>query len=68
MTSSWATGFNGELTITNDGASTVNGWTLEFDFPGTITNAWNGTITSHTGQHYVVANAAYNAASPWARM
>ena len=61
VTSSWATGFNGEITITNDGASAVNGWTLEFDFPGTVTNAWNGTVTSHTGQHYAVTNAAYNA-------
>ena len=62
VTNSWGTGFNGEITVTNSGAGAVSGWTLEFDFPGTITNLWNGTITSHTGQHYVVANAGYNAA------
>ncbi|WP_395736701.1 glycoside hydrolase family 6 protein [Prosthecobacter sp.] len=62
VTSSWATGYNGEITVTNNGDTSVNGWTLEFDFAGTITNLWNGTITSHTGTHYIVQNAGYNAA------
>ena len=62
ITSSWATGLNGQITVTNNGSAAVNGWTFEFDFPGTITNSWNGTITSHVGTHYVVQNAAYNAA------
>ncbi len=61
ITSTWATGYNGEITVTNDGDTAVNGWTLEFDFTGTITNLWNGTITSHVGTHYVIQNVSYNA-------
>jgi cellulase/cellobiase CelA1/aryl-phospho-beta-D-glucosidase BglC (GH1 family) len=61
ITSTWATGYNGEITVTNDGDTAVNGWTLEFDFTGTITNIWNGTITSHVGNHYVISNVSYNA-------
>lgn len=62
ITDTWSTGYNGEITVTNDGDSAVNGWTLEFDFTGTITNVWNGTITSHVGTHYVIQNVSYNAA------
>ena len=61
VTSAWATGLNGELVITNNGPGAVSGWTLEFDFPGTITNSWNGTVTSHVGAHYIVHDAGYNA-------
>ncbi len=64
ITSTWATGYNGEITVTNDGDTAVNGWTLEFDFTGTITNIWNGTITSHVGTHYVIQNVSYNANIP----
>ncbi len=62
ITSTWATGYNGEITVTNNGDTAVSGWTLEFDFTGTITNIWNGSITSHVGTHYVIQNATYNAA------
>lgn len=52
---SWGTGFNGGITIINDATVPVTwGWTLEFDFTGTITNVWNSTISSHVGSHYVV--------------
>ncbi|MFN0080499.1 MAG: cellulase family glycosylhydrolase [Prosthecobacter sp.] len=62
VTDSWPTGYNGGITITNDGAASVTGgWSLEFDFTGTITNIWNATVTSHVGTHYVVQNVGYNA-------
>jgi aryl-phospho-beta-D-glucosidase BglC (GH1 family) len=65
VTESWGTGFNGGITITNDTAVPVTGgWTLEFDFTGTITNIWNSTISSHVGTHYVVQNVSYNATIP----
>jgi hypothetical protein len=61
VTSTWATGYNAEVTVTNNGDTAVNGWTLEFDSIGTITNIWNGSITSHTGTHYAIQNVTYNA-------
>lgn len=64
ITSTWATGYNGEITVTNNGDTAVNGWTLEFDFTGTITNLWNATLVSQIGTHYIVQNAGFNAAIP----
>ena len=58
--SQWYGGGNGTFTITNNTAQPVNGWTLEFDWGATIGDLWNGTITSHVGNHFVVTNASWN--------
>ncbi len=57
----WGSGFTGSITIANQGTSPINGWTLQFDFPVTISQVWNGLILSQTGNHYVIGNASYNA-------
>ncbi len=62
----WGTGFTGNITITNTGATAVNGWTLAFDFTGKIDptpniSIWDATMVSHAGNHYVVRNADWNA-------
>jgi aryl-phospho-beta-D-glucosidase BglC (GH1 family) len=59
--SDWGSGFTGNITITNQGATAINGWTLQFDFAGAISQVWNGVIVSQTGNHYVIGNASYNA-------
>lgn len=61
ITDSWSTGYNGLITVTNDGPAITNGWTLEFDFTGTITNTWNGSVLSKVGNRYTIQNASYNA-------
>ena len=60
-TDDWGSGFNGNIAIANRGSSAINGWTLQFDFSGTISNIWNATIINQTGNHYVIGNAGYNA-------
>lgn len=64
ITDQWATGYNGKITISNRANTAIQGWTLEFDFAGTITNLWNGTVTSQVGTHYVVTSASYNGTIP----
>ena len=61
-TAEWQGGFTANVTITNSGTTTINGWTLGFTFPGDqkITNAWNAT-TTQPGEAVTAANAAYNA-------
>ena len=59
-TNDWGSGFSGSLTLTNTGAGQVMGWTLAFDWVGTITAIWNANIVSHVGNHYVITNANYN--------
>jgi aryl-phospho-beta-D-glucosidase BglC (GH1 family) len=56
----WGSGFTGNIAITNTGAA-INGWTLQFDFAPAITQIWNGQIVSHTGSHYTIKDAGYNA-------
>jgi endoglucanase len=59
--SEWATGFVAQLTLTNTGTSTINGWTLAFSFPGDqkITSGWNSTATQ-SGTAVTVKDAGYN--------
>lgn len=59
--SDWGSGFTGEMTIKNNGTTSLNGWTLAFDFPAEITSIWNAQIVSHVGNHYVLKDMGYNA-------
>lgn len=58
----WPGGFGANITITNTGTATINGWTLQFTFPGSqqATQGWNGVFTQ-TGANVTVTNANYNA-------
>ena len=61
VTQDWGSGFGGQVAITNTQATPVNNWSLAFDFDRSITSIWDGKITSHVGNHYVVTNAGWNA-------
>lgn len=58
-------GFTANITLANTGTTAINGWTLQFVFPGDqkITNTWNGT-TTQTGQNVSITNMSYNATIP----
>ena len=61
----WNVGFQGEVTVTNNGPA-INGWTVTFTFPvatQTIYELWNGDFTQ-TGQNVTVRNKDYNANIP----
>ncbi|MEO3860765.1 cellulose binding domain-containing protein [Acrocarpospora sp. B8E8] len=49
---SWNNGFTANISITNTGTSTINGWTLVFTLPSgqSITSGWNATYTPSSGQ------------------
>jgi endo-1,4-beta-xylanase len=59
---SWPGGFTANVTVTNNGTATINGWTLTFTFPGDqkITNAWNATA-AQSGESVSLTNVSYNA-------
>lgn len=61
VTSDWGSAFNGEIAIKNLSPSAVEDWTLAFDYEGQLERFWTADIISHTGNHYVIHNAGYNA-------
>jgi xyloglucan-specific exo-beta-1,4-glucanase len=60
--SNWGSGASVSVTIKNDGAAAINGWTLTWTFPGDqkITALWNGDYTQN-GTAVAVKDAGYNA-------
>ncbi|GAA4608501.1 endo-1,4-beta-xylanase [Actinoplanes octamycinicus] len=61
LTNSWGGGFQGEVTVANNGSSTLHGWTVRLTLAGgqTIANVWNGVATGTSGT-VSVRNADYN--------
>jgi hypothetical protein len=61
ISNQWPGGFTANISITNTGPTTINGWTLAFTFPGNqkVTNLWNGII-SQSGERVTVTNASWN--------
>ncbi len=61
VVSAWNTGLTANITITNTGSATVNGWSLVFTLPSgqTITNGWNATYSPASGQ-VTARNVSYN--------
>ncbi|RMG87837.1 MAG: PKD domain-containing protein, partial [Bacteroidetes bacterium] len=64
VTSDWGTGYCAEITLTNNGTSAINGWTLDFDLIASITSLWNGTWSSNGSNNYTVNDAGWNANIP----
>ncbi|GAA2871356.1 xyloglucanase [Actinoplanes cyaneus] len=63
VTGSWSGGFQGEVTVTNNGGTATTGWTVKWAWTGgqTVTQTWGGT-TTQSGTAVTVANASYNGA------
>jgi endo-1,4-beta-xylanase len=63
--SAWNTGLTDNITITNTGATAINGWSLRFSLASgqTITSGWNATYSPTSGQ-VAATNVSYNAAIP----
>ena len=62
VTSDWSTGFTANITITNTGTATLNGWTLTFSFPSTgqrVGQGWSATY-NQTGTAVTATNVSYN--------
>lgn len=57
----WNTGLTSAITITNTGATPINGWSLVFTLPGgqAITSGWSATYSPASGQ-VTAKNVSYN--------
>ena len=53
-------GYQAEVTVKNTGTGALTGWAVDWDLAGsTITNLWNGTLTT-SGGRATVRNASFN--------
>lgn len=59
--SAWNNGLTDNITVTNTGSSTLNGWTLTFTLRSgqTITSGWNATFSPTSGA-VTARNVGYN--------
>lgn len=64
LISDWGSGYNAQITITNNTDSPIEAWDLEFDFDSEITNIWNAVIKNHKGNKYSIVNSGYNSIIP----
>ncbi|MFD3334375.1 glycosyl hydrolase family 18 protein [Streptomyces sp. NPDC058700] len=60
-TQDWGTGFGANWTVKNTGTTTINSWTVEWDYPAgtSVTSAWDATVTS-SGTHWTAKNVGWN--------
>ncbi|MFD2765086.1 extracellular catalytic domain type 1 short-chain-length polyhydroxyalkanoate depolymerase [Micromonospora eburnea] len=65
VVNAWNTGLTADVTVTNTGTATINGWSLAFTLPAgqTITSGWNATYAPSSGA-VTARNVSYNAAIP----
>ena len=61
MSNDWGSGFTASLTITNNGAAAITGWTVTYSYAGnqTLSSGWNGAWTQ-SGKAVTVTNESYN--------
>lgn len=56
----WGSGFQGQISITNNGDSSLVNWNLEFDLPSEINNIWDAEIADSSDGRYTIENARWN--------
>ncbi|MFJ8646850.1 glycoside hydrolase family 9 protein [Streptomyces sp. NPDC093546] len=62
VTNSWSGGFQAEVTVKNGSTTPLSGWSVAWDLAGTtVTNIWNGALSTAAGRA-TVRNVAYNGA------
>ena len=60
----WGAGFTGEISIQNQSATAINGWTFEFELPRNITQLWNAKLLRREGNRYTVIHDNWNQSIP----
>ncbi|MGE9289950.1 MAG: cellulose binding domain-containing protein, partial [Puniceicoccales bacterium] len=60
VTSSWYNGYTAYVRLTNDGATAIDGWTIQFDLGDSIVDFWGATGGAQSGNTYVFSNESWN--------
>ncbi|MCG5468213.1 cellulase family glycosylhydrolase [Micromonospora sp. LAH09] len=61
VTNSWGSGYQGQVTVTNDTSAPITSWRVEFDLPSssTVSQSWNAQ-QSTSGSRYTFTNVSWN--------
>ncbi|MBO3739027.1 cellulase family glycosylhydrolase [Actinoplanes flavus] len=61
VSNSWSTGYQGEITVSNQSSSAISTWKVDLTLPAgtSVTQAWSSTLTS-SGNTYTFTPAAWN--------
>lgn len=60
LTGHWNGGYNANVKIENTSGSTIENWSLGFNFIGNISNIWNAVIDSKYDVCYNIKNVGWN--------
>lgn len=61
ITNQWGNEFEARITLENSDLTSVNDWTVSFDYQADISEVWGATLISRDGDRYAVANEGWNA-------
>lgn len=56
----WENGYNGTISITNTGETTIENWCIAFEQSNPIQNIWNAQIKSEENNSYIIRNQEWN--------
>ncbi|MEK8105035.1 cellulase family glycosylhydrolase [Micromonospora sp. M12] len=61
VTNNWGSGYQGQVTVTNDTSTPITSWRVEFDLPSStsVSQSWNAQQTT-SGSHYTFTNVSWN--------
>ncbi|HJO94393.1 MAG TPA: glycoside hydrolase family 9 protein [Victivallales bacterium] len=60
VVNAWNDGYQASVVISNNTNVSIEGWTVEFDYPYSINDIWNAEISEHSNNHYVINNVSHN--------
>ena len=55
----WGNQVKSTIKLTNTSGKTISNWALKADFKGKITQIWNASIASNTGNSYIIKNSGW---------
>ena len=60
LSNEWNTGFTATIRVTNNGSTTINGWTIGWSYSdgSVVTSSWNATVTG--SNPYSATNISWN--------
>lgn len=63
VTNNWGSGYQGQVTVTNDTSTPITSWRVEFELPSSasVSQSWNAQQTT-SGSHYTFTNVSWNGA------